>query len=117
MIQQALEANKVPPKSIHVDLANDTGTDVSDQWKVTFTPMPGSKAALTPDVVNAVLKSLKSDVSKQPYFPGVDNMGSAVANDTRFWACVALVLSWSLIIIYLGSASRAWPSAWRRSSR
>ncbi len=28
-------------------------------------------------------------------------MGSAVASDTRFWACVALVLSWSLIIIYL----------------
>jgi SecD/SecF fusion protein len=28
-------------------------------------------------------------------------MGSAVASDARFWACVALVLSWMLIIIYL----------------
>ena len=28
-------------------------------------------------------------------------MGTAVAGETQFWACVALVLSWSLIIIYL----------------
>ena len=36
-----------------------------------------------------------------PYFPIVDNIGSAVADDTRFWAVVALVSSWSLIILYL----------------
>ena len=36
-----------------------------------------------------------------PYFPIEDNIGSAVANDTRFWAVVALVSSWSLIILYL----------------
>jgi SecD/SecF fusion protein len=44
---------------------------------------------------------LESDVENAPYFPIVDNIGSAVANDTRFWAVVALVSSWSLIILYL----------------
>jgi SecD/SecF fusion protein len=101
MIQHALEADGFPPKSILVEATNEGKSDVSDHWKATFTPIVGAKVTLTPAAVDRVLKSVTDDVSKQPYFPGVDKMGSAVAGDTRFWACVALVLSWTLIIIYL----------------
>ena len=47
------------------------------------------------------MRTLESEVRTLPYFPIEDNIGSAVANDTRFWAVVALVSSWSLIILYL----------------
>ena len=56
---------------------------------------------MTPEKFQAVLKTLESEVAKLPFFPIEDNIGSAVANDTRFWAVVALVSSWSLIILYL----------------
>jgi SecD/SecF fusion protein len=101
MIQKAMEAKKVPKEAYSLDLSNDDDATVSDQWKVAVTPAAGAKAAITPEIVKEALAAVQSDVSKQPYFPGVDNMGSAVAKDAQFWACVALVLSWSLIIIYL----------------
>ena len=80
---------------------NPAKAEASDEWTVTLTPAGTAKAALTPETAKAVLKDVQAEVAKQPYFPGVDNMGSAVATDTRFWACVALVMSWSLIILYL----------------
>ena len=36
-----------------------------------------------------------------PYFPDVDAIGGAVASDTRYYAVIALVASWVLIILYL----------------
>ena len=101
MIQQALDAKNVPAKNYTTDLSNVDGTDVSDKWTVTITPVTGAKVAITPELVKEVLASVQAGVAKQPYFPGVDNMGSAVASEAKFWACVALVLSWALIIIYL----------------
>jgi SecD/SecF fusion protein len=101
MIDKAMEAKNIPTKAFTLDVSNDDGLTVSDQWKVTFSPVAGAKVAITPELVREVLASIQSEVAKQPYFPGVDNMGSAVAKDAQFWACVALVLSWSLIIIYL----------------
>jgi SecD/SecF fusion protein len=101
MIQRALEDNKVPAKWVHVDLSNPFDAVVTDRWTAKFLPITGAKITLTPALVQDVLKNVQAQVAKQPYFPGVDNMGSAVAGDTRFWACVALVLSWSLIILYL----------------
>ena len=101
MIQQAMEAKNVPVKTYTIDLSNDDDAAVSDKWKVTITPVIGAKVAITPELVKEALTTVQAEVAKQPYFPGVDNMGSAVATDTRFWACVALVLSWSLIILYL----------------
>jgi SecD/SecF fusion protein len=101
MIKKALEAKNVPEKNYTTDLSNDDDTAVSDNWKVTITPVIGAKVPINPEVVSAALAAVQTEVGKQPYFPGVDNMGSAVAKDAQFWACVALVLSWLLIIIYL----------------
>jgi len=101
LIEQALEARGIPAKSVQLDLKNSADAEAADQWEVTLQPVGAAKIALTPDKVKAVLDDVKSAVAKQAYFPGVDSMGSAVAKDTRFWACVALVLSWSLIILYL----------------
>jgi SecD/SecF fusion protein len=104
LIEKAMEAKKFTKgKDYALDLSNDNGatSTVSDQWKVTISPIAGAKVAVTPALVKEVLAAVQSEVAKQPYFPGVDNMGSAVANDAKFWACVALVLSWALIIIYL----------------
>ena len=101
MIQQALEAKNIPAKTYTLDLTNDDDAAVSDKWTVTIAPVIGSKVAITPELVKPALAAVQAEVAKQPYFPGVDNMGSAVAKDARFWACVALVLSWMLIIIYL----------------
>jgi SecD/SecF fusion protein len=101
IIDEALEANKISPKSVVVELSNEKDAAVSEKWNATFTPVAGKNARLTQAIVADVLNRVQSEVAKQPYFPGVDKMGTAVAGDTRFWACVALVLSWSLIIVYL----------------
>ena len=78
-----------------------TASKKSDRWDLKLTPSSEAKIPLTPEKFQAVLKTLESEVPKLPYFPIEDNIGSAVANDTRFWAVVALVSSWSLIILYL----------------
>ncbi len=99
MIRDALKANQIPPESVDVMLANDDDAAASNHWKVTF--KPAKEVKLTRELVEKVLNNVKAEVEKQPYFPGLDKLGSAVAGDTRFWACVALVLSWTLIIGYL----------------
>ncbi len=102
MIQQAMEAHNIPSTAYApIELTNDDNAAVSDKWKVTITPVAGAKVAITPEIVKSVLATVQAEVAKDPYFPGVDNMGSAVASDARRSACFALVLSWLLIIVYL----------------
>jgi SecD/SecF fusion protein len=49
----------------------------------------------------ALLARLEQEVSKMPYFPDVDAIGPSVASDTCYYAWIALVASWVLIILYL----------------
>jgi SecD/SecF fusion protein len=103
VIGQALEENGIPVDQVRIDLAphDQSSSTKSDVWDLKLRPNYESRNPLTPKKFQAVLASLRSDMLKTPYFPIADNIGSAVAHDTQFWAVVALVSSWSLIIMYL----------------
>ena len=77
MIEKALDAKNVPTKNYTTVLSNDGDTEVSDNWKVTITPISGRAAVpVTPEIVKAALAAVQAEVAQQPYFPGVDKMGS-----------------------------------------
>lgn len=101
LVQQALEENKVPVDRVRIELTAPEGKKKSDTWDLKLAPSSEAGLPLTPEKFEKVLKTLKSEVAKLPFFPIEDNIGSAVAVDTRKWAVVALVSSWSLIILYL----------------
>jgi SecD/SecF fusion protein len=101
VIEQALEENKIPVKQVAIQLTNSEGLTKAAQWDLKLAPSPEAASALTPARFQAVLAALESKISALPYFPIEDSIGSAVASDTKFWAVVALVSSWSLIILYL----------------
>jgi len=86
---------------VRIELTTPDGSKKSEHWNLKLVPSSEAKIALTPAKFKDLLNSLELKMGKLPYFPIVDNIGSAVANDTRFWAVVALVSSWSLIILYL----------------
>ncbi len=107
LVEEALEANKINVDLVRVELdaVNALGVPIeskkSDHWNLKLSPSTEVKTGLTPEKFQAVLKTLESAVAKLPFFPIEDNIGSAVAADTEKWAVVALVSSWSLIILYL----------------
>ncbi|MGO9112423.1 MAG: protein translocase subunit SecD [Thermoguttaceae bacterium] len=101
VVEEALEENKIPAGQVRIELSAPEGVKKSDRWDLKLAPSSEAKDLLTPAKFQAVLTSLESKMRTLPYFPIEDNIGSAVANDTRFWAVVALVSSWSLIILYL----------------
>jgi SecD/SecF fusion protein len=101
VVEQALAENNVPVDEVRIDLNAAEGVKKSERWDLKLAPRSEGKNPLTAAKFQAVLDTLKREVAKLPYFPIEDNIGSAVANDTRFWAVVALVSSWSLIILYL----------------
>ena len=100
-VEQALKQNGISSSEVRIDLFSPDGSTKSENWDLKLTPSFTGANPLTPEKFQAVLATLKSELQKTPYFPIEDNIGSAVANDTRFWAVVALVSSWSLIILYL----------------
>jgi SecD/SecF fusion protein len=59
------------------------------------------KSALPPDRLKAVLATLKEQTSASPMFPGVSNIGSAVAGGMYRKAIYAVVASWICMTIYL----------------
>jgi SecD/SecF fusion protein len=102
LIEQTLEENKIPADQIRIELISvPEGSKKADRWKLKLSPAIAGKNPLTPARFHTLLTSLESKIRTLPYFPIVDNIGSAVAADTKFWAVVALVSSWSLIILYL----------------
>ena len=101
LVEEALTANGISSNDVHVDMFSPDNSNKSAEWNLQVTPNFEGTSSLTPEKFHAVLATLKSELLKTPYFPIEDNIGSAVANDTRFWAVVALVSSWSLIILYL----------------
>jgi SecD/SecF fusion protein len=100
-IERALEENQIPKDEVRIELTSEDGSSRSDKWTLKLTANYETRNPLTAAKFQAVLNHVESDVQNSPYFPIVDNIGSAVANDTRKWAVVALVSSWSLIILYL----------------
>jgi len=100
-IEQALAENGVPSDQVRIELTSQDGSTRSESWDLKIAPNFETKNPLSAAKFQAVLAKVQSDMRTAPYFPIVDNIGSAVANDTRFWAVVALVSSWSLIILYL----------------
>ncbi len=101
VIEQVLEANRIPVEQVKIDLTAPDGSKKSDRWVLKLAPSMEGKNPLTPAKFQTVLSALEAKVRTLPYFPIEDKIGSAVANDTKFWAVVALVSSWSLIILYL----------------
>jgi SecD/SecF fusion protein len=101
VIEQVLEANRIPVEQVKIDLTALDGSKKSDRWVLKLAPSMEGKNPLTPAKFQTVLSALEAKVRTLPYFPIEDKIGSAVANDTKFWAVVALVSSWSLIILYL----------------
>ncbi len=101
LVDTALVANGLSKDMLNVELANSDSLSSSDHWTLSLTALGDNTTTITPAKFSAVLNSLQSNVQGLPYFPGVDIVGSAVANDTRFSAIVALVISWILIILYL----------------
>ena len=101
LVEQALEKNQIPLNQVQIELTARDGSKTSDSWDLKLASTSPAYKPLTAAKFQAVVTTLKSEVLATPYFPIVDNIGSAVANDTRFWAVVALVSSWSLIILYL----------------
>ena len=99
LVEQTLEENNVD--QVRIELTAPEELKKSDRWNLKLVSSPEAKNPLTPAKFQSVLTALESKVRTLPYFPIEDNIGSAVANDTRFWAVVALVSSWSLIILYL----------------
>jgi SecD/SecF fusion protein len=100
-VEAALKEYEIDPKLLRIELTNPDGLTTSDHWDLKLSPNSEKPVGLTPARFKQVLKTLESKVSGLAYFPIEDNIGSAVASDTQFWAVVALVSSWSLIIIYL----------------
>ncbi len=101
LIEESLAENKIPADKVRIELTAPDGSKKSDRYDLKLVPNPDAKNLMTAAKFQSVLTSLESNMRSSPYFPIVDNIGSAVANDTRFWAVVALVSSWSLIILYL----------------
>ncbi len=107
LVERALAEHEVNVELVRIDLTALNELNVpdeskkSDRWELKITPSTAAATMLVREKFRAVLKTLEADVAKLPYFPIEDKIGSAVANDTRFWAVVALVSSWSLIILYL----------------
>ena len=102
LVAKALQENEIDPKLVDIVLGgNEERVTKSDHWDVTLSPKSGAQAGLTQAKFQAVLRTLQGDVSKLPFFPIEDNVGTVVAADTQKWAVVALVSSWSLIILYL----------------
>lgn len=103
-VKAALEANQIPAHQVRVEVSNPKATDRTsalDNWTLRLESLPGGTAELTPAKVNAVLATLGKEIRNEAYFPGVDKIGGAVASDTRYYAVIALVSSWALIILYL----------------
>jgi len=104
VVEQALTeilVNKDLVDQVRIELTTPDGSKKSEHWNLKLVPNSEAKNALTPVKFNSLLTTLESKMSELAYFPIVDNIGSAVASDTRFWAVVALMSSWSLIILYL----------------
>jgi SecD/SecF fusion protein len=101
IIEQALLKNKIDKDLVRIELTCPEGVSKSDTWTLTMGPTVASNNPLTLAKFQDVLNTAQSDIRAVPYFPIVDSIGSSVAADTEKWAVVALVSSWSLIILYL----------------
>ena len=83
LVEQALKENKIPADRVRIELNAPEGVKKSDHWELKLAPSSEAKIPLTPEKFKKVLKTLESEVAKLPFFPIEDNIGSAVANDTR----------------------------------
>ncbi len=83
LVEQALEENKIPAKLVVIQLNAVAGVKKSDRWELKLAPSTEVKIPLTAEKFKKVLKTLESDMAQLPFFPIEDNIGSAVANDTR----------------------------------
>lgn len=96
MVKTAMKADKISADT-PLELTNsdyvDRDTTPYDHWTL--------RIKLQQDKVKTVLASIQQQVKEMPYFPDVDAIGGAVASDTRYYAVIALVASWVLIILYL----------------
>jgi SecD/SecF fusion protein len=96
-IKKALTAHGLNAETIPLELTNATYVDrdptAYDTWTL--------RIKLPPEKMKPVLDTLREQIRTLPYFPDVDAIGGAVASDTRYYAVVALVSSWVLIILYL----------------
>jgi SecD/SecF fusion protein len=97
LVKKALGAQGINPDETYLDIARpdyiEGDTTPYDHWSLQI-KLPREKT-------EAVLAAVKAQVRQIPYFPDVDAIGSAVASDTRYYAVIALVASWVLIILYL----------------
>ena len=97
IVKEALKAEKISLPDHEVELTNadyyDRDTTAYDHWTL--------RIQLPPEKTKAVLAAIQRQVKAMPYFPDVDAIGSAVAQDTQHYAIIALVSSWVLIILYL----------------
>jgi len=96
-VTDVLQAKGLDPKEVEFKLSNpnfvEHDTTGFTDWTLEI-KLPKEKA-------EPVLTALAQQIKAMPYFPDVDSIGGAVASDTRYYAVIALVSSWVLIIMYL----------------
>jgi SecD/SecF fusion protein len=92
MARHGVSAEQTPLEITNPQYREGT-TGGYDTWTLEV-KLPSEKA-------QAVLATLQDEIQRMPYFPDVDAIGGAVAADTRYYAVIALVSSWVLIILYL----------------
>lgn len=92
-IALAMETEKIVVKSTPFIVTRLGEKSPSMKWHL--------KSALPPARLKAVLATLESQVSASPMFPGVSNIGSAVAGSMYSKAIYAVVASWLCMTIYL----------------
>jgi SecD/SecF fusion protein len=97
LLKKALVAQGFSPNTTLFELTNpeyvEHDTTPYDRWTL--------RIKLPRETSETLLASIGQDVSRMPYFPDVDAIGASVASDTRYYAVIALVASWVLIILYL----------------
>jgi len=97
LVKKALAATGLAPGDTPFELTNpeyvERDTTPYDHWTLRI-KLPRQKT-------EAVLAAVGHEVDQMPYFPDVDAIGPSVASDTRYYAVIALVASWVLIILYL----------------
>jgi len=97
LLKKALVVQGLSPNTTPFELTNpeyvEHDTTPYDRWTL--------RIKLPRPTAETLLAAIGQDVGQMPYFPDVDAIGASVASDTRYYAVIALVASWVLIILYL----------------
>ena len=97
LLATAIATPELGLKAIDYQVTNDSYKEGDSAAHAGWT----LKIHLTPEKTQALLATLKQQVTDDPIFPASSTIGAAVAGNTQRQAVYALVVSWICIILYL----------------